>query len=193
MQLTDFENSCNIILAGMIVNIINHFNLDFIIPISLNDENMDRAHVRNSVLTKKFWFNKNFVQSEAYWDCNLQNSDYKVSRVGGERIEPEYQEYTLQEILCGTVDENGHNFVGIMPVIKKFMQIKEYSEEQTKQINHYLDFLVARSKGEVPTSAAFIRQWIDQCPTYNHDSILSNETMNDLVKQLIKINKSENV
>ena len=33
IQLTDFENTSLIVVLGMLVNIINHFNLDFIIPI----------------------------------------------------------------------------------------------------------------------------------------------------------------
>jgi len=44
IQLTDFENSGFIVLLGMINNVINHFDLDFIMPISKIDENMERAH-----------------------------------------------------------------------------------------------------------------------------------------------------
>jgi glutamate--cysteine ligase catalytic subunit len=44
IQLTDFENSAFIVLLGMINNVINHFDLDFIMPISKIDENMERAH-----------------------------------------------------------------------------------------------------------------------------------------------------
>lgn len=33
IQLTDFENSCLLVLLGLVVNVINHFNLDFVIPI----------------------------------------------------------------------------------------------------------------------------------------------------------------
>ena len=61
IQLTDFENSCLIVLLGMVVNIINHFNIDFIIPISMADENMERAHKRDAILNQKFWFNKRFI------------------------------------------------------------------------------------------------------------------------------------
>jgi glutamate--cysteine ligase catalytic subunit len=50
IQLTDFENTTLIVLLGMLVNVINHFNLDFIIPISLSDENMRRAHFRNAAI-----------------------------------------------------------------------------------------------------------------------------------------------
>ena len=44
IQLTDFENTCLIVALGLIVNVINHFDVNFIIPITLADENMKRAH-----------------------------------------------------------------------------------------------------------------------------------------------------
>jgi hypothetical protein len=46
---------------GLITNIINHFDVDFIIPITLSDENMKRAHYRDAILNEKFWFNVNCV------------------------------------------------------------------------------------------------------------------------------------
>lgn len=61
IQLTDFENAALIVILGMIVNVINHFDLDFIMPISKIDENMDRAHKRDAILTEKFWFKVNIL------------------------------------------------------------------------------------------------------------------------------------
>jgi len=71
IQMTDYENSCLIVTLGLIVNVINHFNLDFIIPITYADLNMDRAHKRNAVSSEKFWFNVNCVQTEKYWENKL--------------------------------------------------------------------------------------------------------------------------
>merc|ERR1711939_1088735 len=71
IQLTDFENTCLIVTLGLIVNIINHFNLDFIIPITMADQNMDRAHKRNAACNEKFWFNVNCIQTEEYWKNDL--------------------------------------------------------------------------------------------------------------------------
>lgn len=51
IQLTDFENSAFIVLLGMINNVINHFDLDFIMPISKIDENMERSHYKDALLT----------------------------------------------------------------------------------------------------------------------------------------------
>src|ERR1700759_3884562 len=54
-QLTDFESSSLIVLLGMVVNIINNFNVDFIMPITKIDENMERAHTIDGVFKEKFW------------------------------------------------------------------------------------------------------------------------------------------
>ena len=56
IQVTDFENSALTVMVGMIANIINTFDIDFIIPVSLVDENMKRAHERDALLEQKFWF-----------------------------------------------------------------------------------------------------------------------------------------
>lgn len=51
IQLTDFENAALIVLLGMINNVINHFDLDFVMPISKIDENMERAHLRDAAFS----------------------------------------------------------------------------------------------------------------------------------------------
>lgn len=43
-------------MTGMIANIVNTFDLDFIVPISLIDENMKRAHIRDGITQVKFWW-----------------------------------------------------------------------------------------------------------------------------------------
>lgn len=49
IQITDFENAALIVLVGMINNIVNHFDLDFVMPISKIDENMDRSQQIDAV------------------------------------------------------------------------------------------------------------------------------------------------
>ena len=51
IQLTDFENSALIVLLGLIVNVINNFDVNFIMPVTMIDENMERAHKRDGLLT----------------------------------------------------------------------------------------------------------------------------------------------
>ena len=80
IQLTDFENTALTICVGMIANIINTYDLDFILPVSLVDENMKRAHNRNALLDTKFWWKvpdgpEPFLVKEG----QHQESDYTVS------------------------------------------------------------------------------------------------------------------
>jgi hypothetical protein len=56
IMLTDFENAAMTVVTGMLVNLITDFDLDFIMPITLVDENMHRAHLKNAVQEQKFWF-----------------------------------------------------------------------------------------------------------------------------------------
>jgi glutamate--cysteine ligase catalytic subunit len=50
IQLTDFENAALTVFVGMIVNIINEFALDFIIPISKVDEGMLRCQEKDALI-----------------------------------------------------------------------------------------------------------------------------------------------
>jgi glutamate--cysteine ligase catalytic subunit len=50
IQLTDFENAAMLVTLGLLYNILNHFDVNFMMPISLIDENMDRAHQREACI-----------------------------------------------------------------------------------------------------------------------------------------------
>jgi len=106
--------------------VVNHFDVDFILPISYSDANMERAHHRDAVLKEKFWFKTNCVRDpENYWNSELQNSNYTRSAKEGATIPaPEYQELYISEILNG---KEGTNFKGVFSLIRKFMSIKNYS------------------------------------------------------------------
>jgi glutamate--cysteine ligase catalytic subunit len=72
IQLTDYENSALIILLGMITNILNNFNIDFFMPITKIDINMERAHNRDALNTEKFWWRTNILKS-----ADFENSELK--------------------------------------------------------------------------------------------------------------------
>ena len=48
--MTDFENAALTVFVGMIVNIVNEFSLDFIIPISKVDEGMHRCNEKDALI-----------------------------------------------------------------------------------------------------------------------------------------------
>ena len=160
IQLTDFENTCLIVTLGLITNVINHFNVDFVIPIEMADENMKRAHYRDALLNEKFWFKTNCLKSEKYWESDLAESDYL--RSGADDKKQVYEELYIHEILMGK-----DKFPGMFSLIRKFMDIKGYCPDHKNQIEQIIDFLMARAKGEVPTGARFIREYVLKHPLYN--------------------------
>lgn len=70
IQLTDFENAALTVFMSMIVNVLNSFDVNFTLPITLVDENMKRVSKRNALLDLKFWFRTNVLPN---------NKDHKVS------------------------------------------------------------------------------------------------------------------
>ena len=193
IQITDFENTCLIVLMGLITNMINHFDVDFIIPITLSDQNMQRAHFRDAILTQKFWFNTNcFPDNITYledFEMQLQDSNYMKSSVNKDsKKEPKYEELFISEILCGKKESN---FIGIYTVITKFMELQKYQLHHSEQIEQILEFLEARSKGEVPTGAKFIREYVLSHPLYKQDSIITPCLNRNIILQIMNLNKEK--
>lgn len=62
IQLTDFENSALTIFTGMIANVLNYYDVDFVMPITLVDENMRLSHIRDALINEKFWWKANAVK-----------------------------------------------------------------------------------------------------------------------------------
>jgi len=83
IMLTDFENAAMTVMTGMLVNLVTEFDLDFIMPITLVDINMERAHLRNAVVDQKFWFKTSIFPeglNSDYTSTKLQENDYVRSQ-----------------------------------------------------------------------------------------------------------------
>lgn len=93
------------------------------------DENMKRAHARDAILNTKFWFRTDVTRREDYQNSDLHTSDFlrstKINNEGGQdeesKSKPKYEELFIHEILAGN-SETG--FIGIYPLIRKFMEVK---------------------------------------------------------------------
>ena len=92
---------------------------------------------------------------------------------------------TISEILMGKPEIN---YKGLYPLIDEFMLLKGYNKEEVGQIKTYLSFLSARAKGDVPTGASYMRDFVTHHPSYKFDSIVSNEIAYDLMTKLVNIN-----
>ena len=64
VQMTDFENAAFSIFIVLITRAILSFGLNFYIPIPRVSENMETAHARDAVLSKKFYFRKDPFPSQ---------------------------------------------------------------------------------------------------------------------------------
>ena len=64
IQLTDFENSALTIFVGMLANIINYYDVDYVMPITKVDENMKTGHIRDALVNCKFWWKAGGVKRD---------------------------------------------------------------------------------------------------------------------------------
>lgn len=204
IQLSDFENAALIVLLGLINNVINHFDLDFLMPISKIDENMERAHYMDAASNQKFWFKINILPTGKCYRYNiLEQSDYLYSNKYGQKSaqgdkcptdqcqgsECSYdeknhfivEELFLWEILEGKPDLK---FKGIYPLIEEFMADRKYSQDVIDKVRIYLRFILLRARGEIKTCARLIRDFVLSHPEYKHDSVVSNNIAYDLVKSI---------
>ena len=78
-----------------------------------------------------------------------------------------------------------------MALIRKFMEVKNYSKDNVDQIEVIIDFLVARAKGEVPTGAKYIREYVHNHCHYKKDSKVCSCIQACLIDQIIHLNKEK--
>jgi glutamate--cysteine ligase catalytic subunit len=55
----------------------------------------------------------------------------------------------------------------------------------------YMDFLLNRAKGKLPTAASFIRQFVASHPEYKQDSIVTPQINCDLMRELRSANEPD--
>ncbi len=204
IQLSDFENAALIVLLGLINNVINHFDLDLLMPISKIDENMQRAHYVDAASTQKFWFKINILPTGKCYRYNiLEQSDYLFSNKfgqkmaqgdkcptdqcqGGECIYDEKNHFIVDELYLWEILEGKPEikFKGIYPLIEEFMADRKYAKDVVEQVRTFLRFLLLRAKGEIKTCARIIRDFVLSHPEYKNDSNVSNRIAFDLVNSI---------
>ncbi|KZP05939.1 glutamate-cysteine ligase catalytic subunit [Athelia psychrophila] len=128
VQMTDFENAAFSVFLVLLTRAVLAFNLNFYMPISKVDENMQRAQVRDASRTGKFFFRKDVLppgqtsptssQSgestpDDFSDCgSIRRKETKMRNcfpalprpaAGVTRgpVEEEYAEMTMEEIMTG--------------------------------------------------------------------------------------------
>ncbi|KAI9481397.1 MAG: glutamate-cysteine ligase-domain-containing protein [Benjaminiella poitrasii] len=174
VQLSDFENAAYSVFIVLLTRVILSFGLNFYIPISKVDANMQTAHKRNAVLNDKFYFRKNIF--------GVRNNDPV-----NEEDEDTYELMTMNEIINGK--ENG--FPGFVPLIHSYLNSTNVDIETRCKLLSYLSLISKRASGELMTGATYLRHFVENHPAYKQDSVVSSEITYDLVKRADQIARGQ--
>jgi hypothetical protein len=103
---------------------------------------LQKAHERDAVRDKKFWFRKNIVKPghdytknpalSKDWNYHTSNND------ASDDSENNFAEMTIAEILEGSQE---HNYIGLIPLIREYMEIHRFSVEDHEFYDTMLNFL----------------------------------------------------
>jgi len=197
IQITDFENAAFSVFMVLITRAILSFDLNFYIPITRVDENMETAHKRDAVLNDKFWFRRNLFPAQraarggsgASSPAGSRTNSRPPSPVGP--VEDEYRLMSVNEIINGTAyaggSEGEDEFPGLIPLVESYLDSVNVDVTTRCQLATYLDLIRKRASGELWTAARWIRKVVAEHPEYKKDSVVSEEITKDLVGKVISI------
>ncbi|CCI41029.1 unnamed protein product [Albugo candida] len=171
IQLTDFENAAYTVFVALLSRVILTFDLNLYIPLSKVNENMEAAHRINAVLNEKFYFRCHLAPPEE-GDCASENV-----RCAFHEDPDRYELMTIAEIMMG----KGSYFTGLIPIIYAYLDYIECDDVTRQTILKYLDLIIKRATGELPTIATWMRQFVRGHPEYKKDSVVSSSIAYDLL------------
>ncbi|PIK33075.1 putative glutamate--cysteine ligase catalytic subunit isoform X2, partial [Apostichopus japonicus] len=171
VQLTDFENAAFVVFLVLLTRAILTFKLNFVIPISKVDANMQESHKRDAVRKGKFHFRK---------ELHSKSSN----------PEDVTAEMDINTIINGGKTEAGTDFPGLIPLVNSYIATLDDADvDTTCTISQYFKLLSDRAAGRLKTTARWMRDFVDSHPSYRHDSVISEEVNYDLIKTIANITK----
>jgi glutamate--cysteine ligase catalytic subunit len=144
----------------------------------------------DAITTQKFWFRKNIVKPGEDYSSNPAKDrhwSYNEESEQGHDDESNFAEMTIAEILIGN-EEIGN--VGLIPIIRRYMQEFNFSTEDLEFCTKMLDFLCKRARGEIKTGARFMRDLVLNHPLYEKDSVVINNICYDLIQENLLLGTS---
>lgn len=218
--LTDFENAAFSVFIVILSRVILAFNLNFYMPMSAVDENMQTAHLRDAVTHESFLFRKNVFKSSdgSGFLCSCGHihnaslvggqsefediekfcghSDKDSSSSGSDSDSDPHEAMTLNEIfngkpLCRDGRPAGFAFPGLIPLMRGYLDSLKIDAQTRARLLTYIDFVSERASGKLCTTAAFMRKFIMEHQHYEHDSVVTEEICYDLMITCQGITKGE--
>ncbi|KAL3120274.1 hypothetical protein niasHT_010053 [Heterodera trifolii] len=183
VQLTHFENAAYCCFLVLLTRMIVSNRLTFLIPISLVTENMQRAVRRDAISTQKLYFRKTL----AY----LHTPEGKPCPEGRPPAEPEPYGNNVAEISIDEIVNGNTDFPGLVPLMLQFLNSADVNAYTRCTINQYLSFIQKRARGEIWTTAKWMREFVHQHQTYEKDSHVPDECIYDMMKKMDSISRGE--
>ncbi|EKM80633.1 hypothetical protein AGABI1DRAFT_71066 [Agaricus bisporus var. burnettii JB137-S8] len=210
VQITDFENAAFAVFVVLLSRAILYFNLNFYIPISKVDQNMQTAQKRDAARSEKFYFRKDVYPHDGSPGSSAasissgqfsppKNSGHKQKKLGncftppgppvnGELQIPVEDEYELMT-MDGIINGKGDSFPGLLRLISAYLDTLDMDAEAAARIELYLDLIRSRANGSLDTTATWIRNFIRSHPAYKFDSVISQEINYDLLLAVDEIER----
>ncbi|KAK3652855.1 hypothetical protein LTR56_004803 [Elasticomyces elasticus] len=173
IQPTDFENASFVVFVRLLQMTISHFDLDLCLPMPLVVENMRNAQAKAAALKSQFWFSIGQGPNGA-----------KTSR---SVAVPTPRLCSLDFIIHGSVDatEPGSGFSGLLSLVKDFVALRysDAPEAELQELERHLDFVSGKARGSIPTTAQWIRSYLDQHPL-GSDNVVASRAYYDLLCEI---------
>ncbi|CAG4963101.1 unnamed protein product [Parnassius apollo] len=164
-QLTDFENAAYVCFVVLLTRVILSYRLNFVMPISKVDENMQRAQRRGACATQRFWWRRDVGAPS---DVATLATD----------LQDNYIEMTVDEIVNG---KDGV-FPGLIPLIESYLSGMDVDADTHCSVQQYLKLIQRRASNEISTMATWMRDFVTSHPQYKKDSIVTEKINYDLLK-----------
>ena len=209
VQLTDMENAAYTVFVALISRAILFLNLNFYLPISRVDENLQRAHTRDAVNKEKFYWRKvvnpcqpnptaSDSSASSASSSSVSSSSASATLCGDSlrssaasstaSIEDEYEEMSMAEIMTGKAS---CGFPGLIPLVRTYLDMIECDTATMCTVDSYLQLLELRATGQLLTAASWLRKYVSIHPAYQHDSQLTQPVVVDLMRAVVQIQSGE--
>jgi glutamate--cysteine ligase catalytic subunit len=198
IQITDFENAAFSVFMVLVTRAILSFDLNFYIPITKVDENMERAHAVDAVLNERFHFRRNLFAARHTRGASNGLESRPGSRPGSRApsrpptpvgpVEDEYEEMSVDEIINGRPDGT---FPGLVPLVESYLDGVNVDVQTRCELDTYLRLVSQRASGKLDTAARWIRDFVASHPAYKQDSVVDDEIQKDLVAAVLTVGERE--
>ncbi|XP_047535750.1 glutamate--cysteine ligase catalytic subunit isoform X1 [Vanessa atalanta] len=178
-QLTDFENAAYVCFVVLLTRVILSYNLNFVMPISKVDENMQRAQRRGACTEQRFWWRRDVGAPRTVApDAPAAPAAPAAPDAPDTPDCDHYLEMTIDEIVNGKEGV----FPGLIPLIESYLSGMDVDADTHCSVQQYLKLIQRRAAGEIHTMATWMRDFVTNHPEYKKDSVVTEKINYDLLK-----------